>query len=136
MTWLLNLGFAGGEAEAEWSLETLHVPFEKRTWYVHRGTFDDMNLYLNEGNTKRVVIDWSRWLTSGVSVSSVAWESDPEGYVTIANTSNNSTSATAYITADSDILDIGLDVKATMITDAAIPEIDSRSIQVKILRTY
>ena len=95
-----------------------------------------MSLYLDEDSTKKVVIDWAQWLQNDDSIASVTWETENNtNLITIANKSNTSTTATAYLTG-TDYQAGPINVKCIMITDNAIPEKDSRSILVKTVRTY
>jgi len=87
-------------------------------------------LYLDENNNKKKVqIDWAGWLKDGDTISSVSWKTENNtNVISISDTSETSTVATAFITAT--VYDTELHVKATMTTDNAIPEVDSRSILV------
>lgn len=49
-----------------------------------------------DDSTRTIDVDWSAWLASGVSVSSVTWESDPAG-LTFSSESLASNVATVTI---------------------------------------
>ena len=112
----------------------VRVPYENRKWFIYRESNNTMNLYLDKDSTKKAEINWASWLgTDGIA--SVTWQvENNSGLVTIANDSVAGTTATVYVTGTT--YDSEINIKATMTTDAAIPEIDSRSIWVRTNRTY
>ena len=64
---LLDMG--GGEAPADWDANAIYVPYEPRIWYIYRGIFEEMTLYLDTENKKKAQIDWSSWLGDDVDIN-------------------------------------------------------------------
>ena len=135
MTWLLNLGFAGGEGAEVFVLNTLYVEAENTTLYV-RDDNDMMIVYMH-GKTgtqttglKKIKVDWTKWL-DGSTISTSAWTVD-DTTLTLSNESNSTTSATVYIAPTP--LNEEYWLENTITTADSVPRIESRSIRVKMVR--
>jgi hypothetical protein len=83
----------------------------------------------DEDDTVRLILDWSKWLGES-EIDSVAWEVDSG--VTVANQTNTATLATVYIAGG--IQDCEYWVKCTITTDETPERIESRSVQVRVVR--
>jgi len=139
---LMNLGFAGGEIPLSIDANTLHIRYEDRELVVTRGEYTIKTIYLDKGTTggtqnkKRISVNWTKWLPSGVSISTSAWEVERDNnLITIADEAKTSTATECYLST----IDYGpphLFVKNTIVTDATVPETESRSFLIKRTRTF
>ena len=140
MTWLLNLGFAGGETAAEWNANTFYIPAEDNTLFIRRGVHEVKRVYLDRDSDAQIqLFDWSAWLDSGESIASYTLEVDETASssdgsaLTTSNSSNTSTVVTTYL--DTDAYGYSKHLKNQIVTDADIPRTAARSIIVKTVRT-
>jgi hypothetical protein len=138
---LMNLGFAGGEQPLVTDANQLIVRYEDRELVVTRGEYSIKTIYLDKGtiggtqNVKRISTNWEKWLPSGVTISTSAWEvQDSNTLITITSEAKTSTATECYLSTSQ--YGMPLFVKNTIVTNAAIPETDSRSFLIKRTRTF
>lgn len=142
MTWLMNLGFAGGEQPLVIDANTMLVKFEDRELVVTRGEYMAKLIYAHGSLTnpastkKRISVDWSKWLPTDVSISTSTWtvEDNRTNVIAVSDESKTSTGTVSYITAKENNRELHL--TNTIVTDAAIPETESRSFLIKTVVTF
>jgi len=81
-------------------------------------------------STKKLVWDFSDWLGTA-TIASVAYTVDSG--ITVANDSNPNTTATNYVSSGT--LDGEYFIKCTITADDTVPRIESRSMQIRVVRT-
>lgn len=99
MSWLLNLGFAGGNKNPDHGQHWLYVRPVKETFFVRLDNSMPERIYADEDATTRIYVDWTDWL-AGTTISSVSWSEDT-GAVTFSNSTNTNQVATTYVTTTS-----------------------------------
>lgn len=131
---ILNLLTMGGGRQAiVTDGNTVFVNFQDDTLHVIRGVDKTMTLYVDEDGKKRASINYNLWLPDNISIASSVWSvEDSSTLVTLANDSNDGTSAEVYVTATTRNQEIF--IKNVIITDAAIPETRSQSILINCVR--
>ena len=135
LAWLNLLDMGGGQTPIDTDVNTLHVLHENTTLTAYRGIFEVKTIYLDKADTKRVSVDWSHWLATGTSIASSSWEvEDSNTSLSVASDSATSDVTEAYL---STTFGYGnrLYLKNTIVTDEAIPETASRSLDIFIVRT-
>jgi hypothetical protein len=83
----------------------------------------------DENDTRRVIFDWSKWLVTS-TIASVSWESDSG--ITLSSASSTPTAATNYVSGG--VMDCEYWLKCTITTADAVPRIESRSVQIRVVR--
>lgn len=129
--WLLNLGFAGGQAAQTYTIPTLIVEAENTTLHV-KDVPEMLTVYKDSDAAakKKVAVKWADWL-GDASISTATWSSQGST-LTIADESNSSTVATAYVLGGT--LNRSYEVYCKIVTDEAIPRTEVRTILVRIVR--
>lgn len=128
---LLTMG--GGRKAIEIDGNTVFVNYQDDVLHVIRGVEKTMALYVDTEGKKRASINYSLWLPSGVEIATSTWSvEDNTNLVTLADDSDDGTTAEVYVTATT--RDTEIWIKNKIITDADIPETISNSILVKCVR--
>ena len=134
---LFNLGQAGGEAPTTFVLRTLRVEREDREYLIADERMKK-RFYKHEDDKVDVVFDWGDFLGDS-TISSVTWEAkgktgQDSTTLTVSNTSNTSTRATAYLSAGGDQMEYNL--RCTVVTGDAIPRTFTRTAEVLVRDVY
>jgi len=132
---VLNLlAMGGGQKPIETDSNTLIVDHEDRTLVVDRGMYAVKTIYLDKDATKRISVDWSKWLPTDISISTSTWATENSTTrLTVSNDSATNTATECYI--DTTAYDLEIYLKNTIVTSATIPETESRSFLIKTVRT-
>ena len=129
------LAMGGGQKPIVIDANTLIIRHEDRTLVVQRGVYSMKTVYIDKAAKKRISVDWAKWLPSDVTIASSTWETENEtNRLVVSDTSATSTVTECYI--DTTDYDFEIFLKNTIVTDATIPETESRSFLIKTVRTF
>lgn len=93
-------------------------------------------VYMDEAATRRLRVDWTAVLRSGVGISTSTWSvEDGSSAVTLANSSNASNVATVYATTADNRRGTTVYVENKIVTDSSPSETLKRSFEINITRT-
>ncbi len=134
---LYDLGMAGGQAPETYALRTFRIMREDREYLIQDERMRK-RFYKHEDDKVDVVFDWSDFLGDS-TISSVTWEAKGKTgkdstTLTVSNTSNTSTRATAYLSAGGDQMEYNL--RCTVVTGDAIPRTFTRTAEVLVRDVY
>lgn len=105
----------------------------KTTLYAYRGIYKKKHVYIDKDGKIAIHMDGTNWL-DGDTFTTATWKiEDSSTAITVSDTSLATPIATAYITCTDYGESVNLKVSAT--SDAAVPEICSRSFTVHRVRT-
>ena len=131
MLWLLNKFFRGGYATAPVVDEVWVVEPEVTLYRIADG-IDMKFLYLEPSSKKAIQMDWSDWLGDS-TIASVTWDATDDR-VTLSDTSNTDTVATAYVTAPANSTGGRDALHCQIVTADSVARTESRTIIVRIER--
>ena len=130
---LLNMG--GGQADPQFDANTLYVGFEDTNLIVFRGLYDMKVIYIDVDAKKRIQADWTDWL-NGSTIDTSTWTVESSSTeIVVSDTSNTTAVTVAYINAAAGTYQLDINLKNTIVTNDAIPETESRSFLIKVVRT-
>ena len=130
---LLEMG--GGRAPITPDGATIFVNWQDSTLHVTRNVERQMTVYVDTSGKKRVSINYSGWLPEDTLIGTSTFTvENNDSRLTIADSSDDGTTAQTYVTVQDGSRNMEFWLKHTCITDAVVPETISNSIKIACVR--
>ena len=123
----------GGLRILDIDANTIHIYHQTDTFFVYRGRHQKMTIHVDKNGKKRVSLNYSNWLPSGVSIATSTWATqDNTNSLTLADSAADTTTTETYVTATT--RDTELYIENKIVTDATVPETMTTSVLIKCSR--